>query len=117
MESRILVCRSVSCSVNSVSSPARGGVSLRAMLALRPRKCKPLFGLLTFEHPFVTVGEQMYATGYGIRPLRSARRMRPIGRLAAVMLLALSVSLWLGGGGAGGPPAPARDGGGAARGE
>jgi LysM repeat protein len=37
----------------------------------------------------------MYATGYGIRPLRSARRMRPIGRLAAVMLLALSVSLWL----------------------
>jgi LysM repeat protein len=37
----------------------------------------------------------MYATGYGIRPLRSARRIRPIGRLAAVMLLALSVSLGL----------------------
>jgi Tfp pilus assembly protein FimV len=37
----------------------------------------------------------MYATGYGIRPLRSARRMRPIGRIMAVMLLALSVSLWL----------------------
>jgi LysM repeat protein len=37
----------------------------------------------------------MYATGYGIRPLRSARRMRPIGRLAAVMLLALSVSVGL----------------------
>jgi len=50
---------------------------------------------LTFEHPFVTVSEQMYATGYGIRPLRSARRMRPLGRLAAVMLLALSVSLGL----------------------
>ncbi len=37
----------------------------------------------------------MYATGYGIRPLRSTRRIRPVGRLAAVMLLALSVSLWL----------------------
>jgi LysM repeat protein len=37
----------------------------------------------------------MYATGYGIRPLRSARRIRPVGRLAAVMLLALSVSLAL----------------------
>jgi hypothetical protein len=37
----------------------------------------------------------MYAAGYGIRPMRSARRMRPPGRLAAVMLLALSVSLWL----------------------
>jgi LysM repeat protein len=37
----------------------------------------------------------MYATGYGIRPLRSARRIRPIGRLAAVMVLALSVSLAL----------------------
>jgi hypothetical protein len=50
---------------------------------------------LTFEHPFATVAEQMYATGYGIRPLRSTRRMRPIGRLGAVMLLALSVSLAL----------------------
>ncbi len=37
----------------------------------------------------------MYATGYGIRPLRSTRGIRPAGRLAAVMLLALSVSLWL----------------------
>jgi nucleoid-associated protein YgaU len=37
----------------------------------------------------------MYATGYGIRPLRSARRIRPVGRLAAVMLLALSVTLGL----------------------
>jgi nucleoid-associated protein YgaU len=49
---------------------------------------------LTFEHPFAKVGgEQMYATGYGIRPLRSTRRIRPAGRLAAVMLLAVSVSL------------------------
>jgi LysM repeat protein len=37
----------------------------------------------------------MYVTGYGIRPMRSTRRIRPIGRLAAVMLLALSVSLGL----------------------
>jgi len=49
---------------------------------------------LTFEHPFARLGgEQMYATGYGIRPLRSARRIRPISRLAVVTLLALSVSL------------------------
>ena len=39
--------------------------------------------------------EQMYATGYGSRPLRSARRIKPIHRLAAVLLLALSVSLGL----------------------
>src|ERR1700693_4220474 len=61
---------------------------------------------LTFEHPFAKVGgEQMYATGYGIRPLRSARRMRPFGRLAAVMLLALSVSLGFAVVAHGGPPA------------
>jgi nucleoid-associated protein YgaU len=66
------------------------------MLALFPGKCKPLFGRLTSEHPFATVGaEQMYVTGYGIRPLRSPRRIRPLGRLAAVMLAALSASLWL----------------------
>jgi LysM repeat protein len=37
----------------------------------------------------------MYAAGYGIRPLRSARRIRPLGRLASVMLLALAVSVGL----------------------
>jgi LysM repeat protein len=37
----------------------------------------------------------MYAAGYGIRPLRSARRIQRFGRLAVVMLLALSVSLGL----------------------
>jgi nucleoid-associated protein YgaU len=37
----------------------------------------------------------MYATGYGIRPTRSARRIRPAGRLAVVLLVALAVSLWL----------------------
>ena len=51
---------------------------------------------LTTERPFVTVRlEQMYATGYGIRPLRSSRRIKPAGRLAAVLLLALAVSLGL----------------------
>jgi LysM repeat protein len=37
----------------------------------------------------------MYATGYRTHPLRSARRIRPAGRLAAIALLALSVSLGL----------------------
>jgi nucleoid-associated protein YgaU len=37
----------------------------------------------------------MYAAGYGIRPTRSARRIRPAGRLSVVLLLALAVSLWL----------------------
>jgi LysM repeat protein len=37
----------------------------------------------------------MYATGYGIRALRAARRIRPVGRLAAVVFLAVSVSLGL----------------------
>ena len=51
---------------------------------------------LTIERPFGTVClEQMYATGYRTHPLRSARRIRPAGRLVAVMLLALSVSLGL----------------------
>jgi len=36
----------------------------------------------------------MYATtGYGIRPLRSARHIRPVHRLAAVLVVALSVSV------------------------
>lgn len=51
---------------------------------------------LTFERPFgYGGGEQMYAAGYGIRPLRSARRIRPVGRLAAAMFVALLVSLGL----------------------
>lgn len=37
----------------------------------------------------------MYATGYRTHALRSARRIRPAGRLIAVMLLALTVSLGL----------------------
>jgi nucleoid-associated protein YgaU len=41
------------------------------------------------------VREQMYAAGYGIRPMRSTRRIRPAGRLAAVFALAAAVSLWL----------------------
>jgi LysM repeat protein len=37
----------------------------------------------------------MYATGYGIRPLKSSRRIKPVHRMAAVLLLALSVSVSL----------------------
>ncbi|GAC1506912.1 MAG: hypothetical protein NVS1B3_06880 [Candidatus Dormibacteraceae bacterium] len=49
---------------------------------------------MTSEHSFATVSnEQMYASGYGIRPLRSAHQIRPVHRLAAVFLLALFVSL------------------------
>ena len=52
--------------------------------------------LLTIERPFATVClEQMYATGYGTHPLRSGRRVLPLGRLVVVLLLALAVSLGL----------------------
>jgi LysM repeat protein len=55
-----------------------------------------LFGYPTLERLFVLRSvEQMYATGYGIRPLRSTRRIRPVGRMAAVLGLALCVSLGL----------------------
>jgi LysM repeat protein len=37
----------------------------------------------------------MYAAGYGIRPMRSSRRIRPAGRLVAVFLLAAAVSVSL----------------------
>jgi LysM repeat protein len=37
----------------------------------------------------------MYATGYGIRPMRSTRHIKPVHRMAAVLLLALSVSIGL----------------------
>lgn len=37
----------------------------------------------------------MYAAGYGTHPLRSSRRIRPVGRLAAVFALAAAVSLGL----------------------
>jgi nucleoid-associated protein YgaU len=54
-----------------------------------------LFDELTIERTFATVcREQMYATaGYGLRPLRSSRRIRPVHRLTAVLLVALSVSV------------------------
>ena len=45
------------------------------------------------------IDEQMYAAGYGIRPMRSARKFRPIGRpvgrLLAVFMLALACSVGL----------------------
>jgi len=47
----------------------------------------------------------MYATGYAIRPLRSTRSVRPVHRLAAVLLLALSVSVGLAFGAHGGSAA------------
>jgi nucleoid-associated protein YgaU len=50
---------------------------------------------LTAERLFAILREQMYATGYGIRPMRSTRRIRPAGRLAAVFVLAMAVSLSL----------------------
>jgi nucleoid-associated protein YgaU len=53
-----------------------------------------LFDALTSEHPFDTLSEQMYATGYGIRPLRSTRRAsaRRAGRIGAVLGLVVGVS-------------------------
>lgn len=52
--------------------------------------------VLTIERPFGTVRlEQMYATGYGTQPLRSGRRILPVGRLVVVLVLALAVSLGL----------------------
>ena len=53
--------------------------------------------LLTSERPFDTLLEQMYAAGYGIRPLRSNRHAgaRRAGRVAAVLGLAVGVSLTL----------------------
>jgi len=52
---------------------------------------------LTSEHPFGMFGEQMYATGYGIRPLRSSRRsgVRRVGGIAAVLGLVAGVSVSL----------------------
>jgi len=51
---------------------------------------------LTYERPFAMVRlEQMYATGYGIRPLRSSRSLKPVHRAAAVLVLAVAVSLGL----------------------
>jgi LysM repeat protein len=52
---------------------------------------------LTSERPFDTVFEQMYAAGYGIRPLRSTHRAgaRRAGRLAAMLGLAVGVSISL----------------------
>lgn len=37
----------------------------------------------------------MYGAGYGVHPLRSTRRIRPVGRAVAVLILAVSVSLGL----------------------
>jgi len=70
---------------------------VKATLTKRPAKCKPLFDGLTSEHPFATVTEHMYATGYSIRPLRSNRQapLRHLGRWALVMVVAACVSVGL----------------------
>ena len=69
------------------------------MLALGTPRCKPLFGTLTSERPFVTVGrEQMYATRPAARSLRSApsdRALRHLYRWALVLVAALAVMLAL----------------------
>jgi LysM domain-containing protein len=58
-----------------------------------------LFGALTIERPFVTVGlEQMYASRLAARPLRSAqsdRALRQLYRWALVLVAALAVMLAL----------------------
>ena len=43
---------------------------------------------MTFERPFANVFEHMYATGYGIRPMRSSRRVdRLTGLVRGVIVL------------------------------
>ena len=68
------------------------------MLAPEPAGCKPLFGLLTAEQPFVTLREHMYAARYATRPrtpLRSDRALRHVYRWALVLVAALAVMLAL----------------------
>ena len=68
------------------------------MLAPGPAGCKPLFGLLTAERPFATLGEHMYAARYATRPrtpLRSDRALRHVYRWALVLVAALAVMLAL----------------------
>ena len=69
------------------------------MLALRVSKRKPLFVWLTIERPFVMVRhEQMYAVGYGIRPMASRRQdagARSAGRLVVVIALTLAATVGL----------------------
>jgi len=69
------------------------------MLAPGTLRCKPLFGALTIERPFVTVSlEQMYANRLAARPLRSAqsdRALRQLYRWALVLVAVLAVILAL----------------------
>ena len=69
------------------------------MLAPAASRCKPLFGTLTTERPFVTVGhEQMYATRPATRPFgsnHSERALRHLYRWALVLVAALAVMLAL----------------------
>ncbi len=69
------------------------------MLAPGASRCKPLFGTLTTERPFVTVGsEQMYAARPATRPFgsdQSERALRHLYRWALVLVAALAVTLAL----------------------
>ena len=69
------------------------------MLALRVFKRKLLFVGLTTERPFVRVRhEQMYAAGYGIRPMTSSRDgdgFRSAGRLVGVIAVTLAATFAL----------------------
>ena len=69
------------------------------MLAPGAPRCKPLFGALTSERPFVNVGlEQMYATRPAARPSRSVpsdRALRHLYRWALVLVAALAVMVAL----------------------
>jgi LysM domain-containing protein len=69
------------------------------MLAPGTSRCKPLFGALTIERPFVTVGrEQMYAARPATRRLGSFQSdpmLRQLYRWALVLVAALAVMLAL----------------------
>jgi hypothetical protein len=69
------------------------------MLAPGASRCKPLFGALTIERPFVTVGrEQMYAATPATRRLssfQSDQALRHLYRWALVLVAALAVMLAL----------------------
>lgn len=69
------------------------------MLALRASRRKPLFVPLTTERLFASVRrEQMYAAGYGIRPMTSRRQddgARSFWRLVVVLGLTLAATYGL----------------------
>jgi hypothetical protein len=69
------------------------------MLAPGTTRCKPLFGALTIERPFVTLGrEQMYAARPSTRRLGSShsdQALRHLYRWALILVAALAVMVAL----------------------